>query len=83
MAGKSKIYAISDNTNTITGLALAGISSHPAYTQEELRQSLENIAPDTALVIITSGLAEKCADTIEKFRSKNRSPLIVIIPDTE
>ena len=77
----AKLQAISNNPNTLTGLAMAEISSQVAHTPDELRQTLENISPDIGIVIITAGLAAKCADILEKFRIKNHLPLITIIPD--
>ena len=79
--GKSKLHAISDNPRVCTGLALAGVLSQPAQTPEELDQALECVAPDTGIVIITSGLAAKSTDVLEKYREKNLLPLIVVIPE--
>ena len=81
MTGKFKLYAISDNSCACTGLALAEISSRYAHTPDELRLALEGIAPDVGIVIVTSGLAAKGADIIERYREKNRLPLIVVIPE--
>ena len=76
-----KLHVVSDNPNTRMGLALAGVSNQPAHTPEELKQALEGIAPDIGIVIITSGLAAKGAEILEKYRQKNHLPLVIIIPD--
>ena len=76
-----RLHAISDNPETLTGLALGGIAGQPATTPKELLQALENIPPDVGIVIITSTLAAESADILEKHRSKNRLPMIVIIPE--
>jgi len=81
MAGMSKLYAISDNPFVCTGLALAGISSQPAQSPDELSRALEGIAPDIGIVIVTAGLAAICADILEKYRGKAHVPLIVVIPE--
>ena len=76
-----KLLAISDDIDTCTGLRLAEVSSHPAYTPDELRHILENIEPDVGIVIVTEGLAAKCADMLEKYRQDTPMPLVTIIPD--
>ena len=81
MGGDFGLYAISDCRENLTGLALVGIPGHPAATPEELRRALENIPPDVGIVIVTSTLAAKSADIIENHRSKNRLPLIAVIPE--
>ena len=78
---KIKLYAITNNPIAQTGLALVGISSRQAHTQEELQQALECVALETGIVIITSGLAEKYPDIIENHRKTTRLPMITIIPD--
>ena len=77
----SKLQAISDNQDAKTGLELVEVLTKLAYTPEDLRHALESVEPDTGLVVITSGLAAKCADIIEAFRGKNSLPLITIMPD--
>jgi len=76
-----KLHAICDNPDTLTGMALAGVESQVAHSPDELLPILENIGTDIGVVIITSGLAAKNADALEKYRKKNRMPLIAIVPD--
>ena len=83
MTAFAKLQAISDNPDICTGLALTGVLSRLAYSPDDLRHILENIAPDIGLVIITSGLAAKSTDILDKHRKNNLMPLITIIPDLE
>jgi len=75
-----KIYAISDNQNILTGLGLAEVSGKLAHTPQELLKTLEQIAPEASLVIISSDIAQKSADILEEYRAKNPLPLITTIP---
>ena len=79
----ARVCAISDSPTTCTGLALAAVASRLAYTPEELLLTLENIGPDIGVVIITSRLAARSADILERYREKNSMPLITIIPDPD
>ncbi|MCL2404287.1 MAG: V-type ATP synthase subunit F [Defluviitaleaceae bacterium] len=81
IAGEYKLYAISDDPHILTGLALAGVAGMPAHTPDELHQALVGISPDIGVVIVSSGLAAKSADIIEKYREKNTMPLITIVPE--
>lgn len=73
-----KLYAITDNPQAHTGLALAEISAQPAHTPGELLQALENIPKGDALIIITEGLAQKGPEIIKDYRAKNPKALITI-----
>jgi len=77
----AKLHAISDIGVIRTGLALAGISSEAAHTPEEVGHALENIAPDIGVVIVTSGLAARSAEILEKYREKKHYPLVTVIPE--
>ena len=81
MSVTGKLYAISDNPHIRTGLALAGISGQDAHTPEEVSRALEGLAQDIGIVIVTSGLAAKSADILEKYREEKTLPLITIIPE--
>ena len=76
----AKLYAISDNPNARTGLALASVPSQPAHTPEEVQMALENMPPDAGIVIITSNLASKSTEILEKYRNKHPQILITVIP---
>ena len=81
MAAYAKLQAISDSVDTCTGLGLAEVSCHLAYTPDELHRILENVDPDIGIVMITSGLAAKSKNILEKYQQSTAMPLITIIPD--
>ena len=76
-----KLYAISDNPETLAGLALAGAQGQLAFTTEDLCRALENTPPGIDIVAITSTLAGNASDIIESHRSKNHKPMVAIIPE--
>ena len=78
-----KIFLISDNVDTQTGLRLVGVVGTVAHTREAFSEELSNAARDRGIGIIA--VAEKLAslypDIIEEFQNARALPLIVEIPD--
>ena len=74
---------ISDNTDTIVGMRLAGISGVKAETKEQAEKALFNAVKmqDVAIVLITENLAKLCEDLVYDLKMKCHKPLIVEIPD--
>jgi len=75
-----KLYAITDNPTTRIGLELAEIKTCLIRTQDDFRQTLENLPYGEKLVIITESLASKNADYLQEYRTKNLKVLVTIIP---
>jgi len=80
---KRKLQAITNSRSTNTGLELVQVASKLAHTSDELNKTLENLDPEIGIVIVTSGLAERSADVLERYRARNRLPLIAIIPEPD
>ena len=78
-----KIYCISDNTDTRTGLRLAGIPGEVVRTEPELRSELNKILADknAGILLITEKLAKQFPEVIDEVRLERTTPLIVEIPD--
>ena len=78
-----KIYVISDNTDTRTGLRLVGVDGVIVHTQEELKQSLDKVIADSdiGILLIVEKLARQFPDVIKDLRLNRRLPLVVEIPD--
>jgi len=75
-----RTVAISDNHTTCTGFRLVGMECHKVETSEEFADVLKSsIKPEIGLIVVTSALAAKCANVLEKF-SQFDAPLIVEIP---
>ena len=55
-----RFFLISDNSDAMNGLRLAGIEGTVARSEADLRQALENAAtqPDIAVLLVTEKIAE-------------------------
>ncbi len=75
---------ISDSTDTLVGMRLAGISGVMAKTEEEVKKALNNAIQDeeVAIVLITEKLSEMCRDYIYELKNSAIKTLIVEIPDS-
>ena len=65
-----KMYLISDNVDTYTGMRLAGVDGIVIHEREELRT-----------VLLTEKLGWEFPDLIDTFRLERKMPLLVEIPD--
>lgn len=74
---------ISDNTDTLVGMRLAGITGVIAHTPDEVKDAVNNAMKkeDVAIILITEKLAVMCKDYIYGLKSSCPKPLIVEIPD--
>ncbi len=77
-----RFQLISDNTDTLVGMRLAGIAGTIARSEDEVRKALLDAVAmeDVAIVLITEGLVEKCKDLVYELKMKCHKPLIVEIP---
>ncbi len=74
---------ISDNTDTLVGMRLAGIKGIMAKKADEAERALKEAVEkqDVAVVLITEPLAKLCAELIHSLKSTHKTPLIIEIPD--
>ncbi len=74
---------ISDNTDTLVGMRLAGITGVMAHTYDEVKKALHDTAAkdDVAIILITEKLVALCGDLVYEFKNTCKKPLIVEIPD--
>ena len=49
-----KMYLISDNVDTYTGMRLAGVDGVVVHEREELREALEDVLSDKSCLLYTS-----------------------------
>jgi V/A-type H+-transporting ATPase subunit F len=73
---------ISDNTDTLVGMRLAGITGVIAHTPDEVRKALNNAVEkdDVAIILITEKLVKLCEKFVYELKSTCKKPLIVEIP---
>lgn len=78
-----KMYLISDNIDTLTGMRLVGIEGVVVHEEKEVRDSLDQAfkKKDVCIVLITEKLAKLVPDYIRNVKLNCKMPLIVEIPD--
>lgn len=78
-----KMYLISDNIDTLTGMRLAGVDGVVVHEHEELRQALESAMTDTTvgIVLLTEKFGREFPDLINEIKLERKMPLLIEIPD--
>jgi len=78
-----KMFLISDNVDTLTGMRLAGIEGIVVHEVQEVREALNKTLEnkDIAIILITEKLAGLVPEYIRNIKLNLRFPLIVEIPD--
>ena len=78
-----KMYLISDNVDTYTGMRLAGVDGVVVHERDELREALEKVLTDktVGVVLLTEKFGREFPDILDQFRLDRKLPLLVEIPD--
>jgi len=78
-----KMYLISDNTDTRTGLRLVGVDGVVVHGSDELKNALETVMADkeVGILLIMEKLARDFPDIINDIKLNRKVPLVVEIPD--
>jgi len=78
-----RIFLISDNADTQTGMRLAGIDGILVNTPEEVRSALNDVLsdPKIGMLLVTEKIAEMQQEFISEIKMNRRTPLIVEVPD--
>ena len=78
-----KMFLISDNVDTYTGMRLAGIEGVVVHEREELEGAIADVCsnPEIAIVLLTEKFGRDFPDIINDVRMNRRVPLFVEIPD--
>lgn len=78
-----KMFLISDNIDTQTGMRLAGIEGVVVHEREELRSALWTALADKdiGIILLTEKFGREFPDIIDDVRLNHRLPLIIEIPD--
>ncbi|HIW54898.1 MAG TPA: V-type ATP synthase subunit F [Candidatus Ruthenibacterium merdigallinarum] len=78
-----KYFLISDNVDTMAGMALVGVHGVVVHEEDEVRAALEKACADeeVGLVLITDKLVAKCSELVFSYKLSRRRPLIVEMPD--
>lgn len=78
-----KMFLISDNTDTYTGMRLAGVDGVIIHSKEHLKEQLETVFSnkEIGILLITEKLGREFPEIIDDVKLNRRLPLIVEIPD--
>lgn len=78
-----KMFLISDNIDTYTGMRLAGVDGVVVHEKEILREKLNMILADKDLgiLLITEKLSHEFPEVINDVKLNRKLPLVVEIPD--
>lgn len=79
-----KLFLISDNTDAMIGMRLAGIEGVRVTSAEESEKALDRVLSDEeiAVLLVTPGVEQLCPARLRELKQGNR-PLLVTIPDGE
>ena len=77
-----KMFLISDNIDTYTGMRLAGVEGVVVHEREELKKALEEaIANENGVILLTEKFGKEFPDIIDDVRLNHSLPLLIEIPD--
>lgn len=78
-----KMYLISDNVDTYTGMRLAGVEGCVVHQREEVKAALERTLKDTSvgIILLTEKFGQEFPDIIDDIRLNRKFPLLIEIPD--
>lgn len=78
-----KMFLISDNVDTHTGMRLAGIEGVVVHERHELKEALETALADSeiGIILLTEKFGREFPEIVDDVKLARRLPLIVEIPD--
>ena len=78
-----KIFLISDNTHTLTGMRLSGVDGVVVHEREEILKELEQVKEDRdiGILLITELLVERVQLELNEMKLSSNLPIIIEIPD--
>ena len=78
-----KMYLISDNVDTLTGMRLAGVEGAVVHEREELKAQLDKVLADKeiGIILLTEKFGREFPEIIDNVKLERKLALIVEIPD--
>ena len=78
-----KMYLISDNVDTLTGMRLTGVDGIVVHEREELRKAIEDAMNDKTIgiILLTEKFGREFPDLIDEITLERTMPLLIAIPD--
>lgn len=78
-----KAFCISDNTDTVMGMRLAGIEGQVIHDRAGILKKVDELIHDDeiAMILMTTKTVEQIADVVSDYKLNLARPLIVEISD--
>lgn len=78
-----KMFLISDNKDTYTGMRLAGVEGVVVHERAEVEHAVSQVLadPKIGIVLVTEMLGQKFPEIFGDIKLNRRVPLLVEIPD--
>lgn len=78
-----KMYLISDNVDTYTGMRLAGVDGVVVHDKAALKEELDKVMSDKEIgvVLLTEKFGREYKEMIEEIKFNRKLPLLIEIPD--
>lgn len=78
-----KMYLISDNIDTLTGMRLAGVEGYVVGDKDDFKEVLEQALADKeiGIILLTERFYQDYKDLINDVKLNRKLPLIQEIPD--
>ena len=78
-----RMFLISDNIDTYTGMHLAGVEGVVIHSKEHLKEELDKAIADKSIgiLLITEKFGREFPEIIDDVKLNRKMPLIVEIPD--
>ena len=78
-----KLYLISDNVDSCTGMRLAGVEGCVVLERNELKKALQKAIadPSVGVLLLTEKFGREFPDIVDDVKLNRRLPLIIEIPD--
>jgi len=78
-----KVFILSDNTHTLTGMRLSGVEGVVVHEREDILKELAKVKEkrDIGILLITELLAERIQLELNEMKLSRSLPIIVEIPD--
>lgn len=78
-----RMFLISDNVDTLTGMRLAGIDGVVVHEKQEIKQALDEVLSqkDIGIILMTEKLGKEIPEIVDDIKSNRTFPLLLEIPD--
>ena len=78
-----RMFLISDNVDTLTGMRLAGIDGVIVHEKQEIKQALDEVLSqkDIGIILMTEKLGKEIPEIVDDIKLNRTFPLLLEIPD--